>query len=274
MERSNLSRAFWPGEPDVGVRFAGALSFFRWTLSAVNGEPLGEKTSWTLQNPHQAMDVIFRFGADANPEPNLAIAGDVSALRGKGFHPSTDATKTTIQWTDLNGDGIVQSNEIQGVPGKAATPAQNFDRWALGVDLRLHYKWWFGVTKVYGEVALGENMDRALFIADPVAAGVDFREIGGYVGVVQELGPYALIGFRYDTYNPNSDAFDKRAGAKYVPLNQTVTTYSPMAALVLPDRVKLVLQTDFNRNYFGRDSRGVPTNLKSNTWTLRLQVQL
>jgi hypothetical protein len=274
MERSNLSRAFWPGEPDLGVRIAGALSFFRWTISAVNGEPLGEKTSWTLQNPKEAMDVIFRFGADANPRPNMAVAADISALRGKGFHPGTDATKATVQWTDANGDGIVQTNEVQGVPGKAATPSQNFDRWAVGADLRLHYKWWLGATKVYGELVLGENMDRAMFIADPVAAGIDFRELGGYFGIVQELGPYALVGFRFDTYNPNSDAFDKRAGAKYAPLNQTLTTYSPMAALVLPDRARLVLQADINRNYFGRDATGVPTNLKTNAWTLRLQVQL
>src|ERR1019366_4915134 len=46
MERSQTSLAFWPGEPDLGLRLAGALEFFRWTIAAVNGEPLGEKSAY------------------------------------------------------------------------------------------------------------------------------------------------------------------------------------------------------------------------------------
>jgi hypothetical protein len=144
----------------------------------------------------------------------------------------------------------------------------------VGLDLQAHYRSRLGVTKVYGELAIAENMDRGLFVADPVlAGGLDFRELGGYVGVVQELGPYAVVGFRYDTYDPNSDAFDKRGG-KYLPFNQTVTTYAPLAGFILPDRAKLLFEYDVYRNHFGRDASGVPTNLKANFWTVRLQVQL
>lgn len=81
MERSQASRAFYPGEPDLGVRLAGALGFFRWTIAAVNGQPLGESSSFVLQDPLDAKDVIFRFGFDDLPLQDVHVAGGVSALR-------------------------------------------------------------------------------------------------------------------------------------------------------------------------------------------------
>ena len=59
-------------------------------------------------------------------------------------------------------------------------------------------------------------MDRGLFVADPIAAGVDQRELGFYAGVVQEICHYGVVGLRYDMYDPNSDALDKRGAAAAV----------------------------------------------------------
>ncbi len=117
MERSTLSRAFWPGEPDLGLRFAGALAFFRWTIAGLNGHPLGEKSPYALQDPIAAKDVLFRFGFDATPRDDLQIAGGVSSIRGKGFHAGSDATPASSNWVDFNGDGLVQTTEIQPVDG-------------------------------------------------------------------------------------------------------------------------------------------------------------
>src|SRR4051812_29675352 len=39
MERSLASRAFFPSEPDVGLRLSGALGVFNYGVSIVNGEP-------------------------------------------------------------------------------------------------------------------------------------------------------------------------------------------------------------------------------------------
>src|SRR5262249_54310670 len=50
MERSQASRALFPGEPDVGARFSGGLGFARYAVSVTNGEPLDEKTTWSLQD--------------------------------------------------------------------------------------------------------------------------------------------------------------------------------------------------------------------------------
>jgi hypothetical protein len=75
-------------------------------------------------------------------------------------------------------------------------------------------------------------------------------------------------------------------GGTLLPTSQVVRTYSPMIGLMLPGfgtdtgfapasgRARLLFQYDVNRNEFGRDPRGVPTNLASDTWTLRLQGAL
>jgi hypothetical protein len=274
MERSTLSRAFWPGEPDLGIRFAGALGFFRWTIAPINGEPIGEKTPFALQDPNAAKDIVFRFGVDVAPRDDLHIAGGISATRGRGFHAGTDATKATIRWVDLNEDGVVQPFELQAIPAQAATASQNFDRWAAGLDLRLHLRSALGVTKVYGEFVLGANMDRGLFVADPILNGNrDQRELGYYVGITHEFARYGVVGFRYDYYDPNLDASDKRHGS-LIPYSQAIQTYSPLVGVVLPERARLLFQYDLVKDALARDASGVPTDLKNNAWTVRLQVQL
>jgi Phosphate-selective porin O and P len=273
LERSSLSRAFWPGEPDLGFRFAGALGFFRWTIATINGEPLGESTPYSLQDPNAAKDVVVRLGVDVPAREDVQIAGGISAIRGKGFHAGTDATKSSVTWSDINGDGVIEPIELQPIIGRAATPSQSFDRWAVGADLRLNIHSWLGTTKIYGEFVVAENMDRALYPADPVSTGLDQRELGFYAGILQEITPYGVIGFRYDYYDPNSDVLDNRRG-RLLPFSAAVTTYAPLIGVAIPDRARLLVEYDIIKDAFARDPTGVPADLKNNTWTLRLQVQL
>jgi hypothetical protein len=271
MERSVASQAFWPGEPDLGLRIAGALGFFRWTISGLNGNPIG--TTYALQDPISAKDVVFRFGFDTMVSEDFHLAGGVSSLRGTGFYAGTDATGSTLQWTDVNGDGAVQPIEIIGVTGQAATASKVFDRWAVGADLRAHYRSSLGVTTVSGEFVLASNMDRGLFVANPVATGTDQREFGLCVSATQEITPYGVVGLRFDYYDPNFDATDSRGGG-LIPVSEAIKTVSPLVGLVLPERARLLFQYDAIQNALGRTIAGVPTNLKDNVWTLRLQVQL
>ncbi len=273
MERSTMSRAMFPAEPDLGLRLAGAASFFRWTIAAQNGEPLGEASPYVEQNPSGSKDVFFRFGVDTTPLPDLQVAGGMSAIRGQGFHAGTPAASSSLQWHDINQDGVVQQSELVGVAAQNATPSINFDRWALGADLRTSFRWWLGVAKIYGEFYVAQNFDRSLYIADPVATGLDQRELGFYVAGQQEITTWALVGLRYDFYDPNSNAFDKRGG-NLIPFSEAITTISPLAAFVLPDRARLILQYDAIHNAYARSAVGVPTNLKDNILTLRLQVML
>jgi hypothetical protein len=273
MERSVASQAFFPAEPDLGLRLAGALGFFRWTIAGQNGEPLNESSPFVLQDPNSAKDVFFRFGIDTHPTRDLQVAADVSSLRGTGFHPGTTASSAAIQWKDLNEDGVIEPYELVPVPGAAASPSSNFTRWAVGADVRASYQSWLGVTKLYGEFTLGANMDRGLYIADPIVTGVDQGELGYYVGVVQDLTKWGVVGLRYDYYDPNFNAVDSRGG-KLLPFSEGITTWSPMAGLVLRDRARLLMQYDVIRNAYARTAVGVPTSLADNVFTLRLQVEL
>ena len=276
MERTTSSQAFFPTEPDLGIRFAGALGFFRWTIAVVNGNPMG--TTYALQDPIKAKDVVFRFGVDTHPLRDLQIAADVSSVRGFGFHPGTSATSATIQWKDQNEDGIIEPFELIPVPGATATPSSNFQHWGVGVGARAHYRSPIGVTKIYGELTLASNLDRGLYVADPTLSGVDQRELGAYVGVVQEISEWTTVGLRWDYYNPNLDASDSRLG-RLLPYSEAITTWSPMFSLVLPDRhlpdrARLVFQYDAIRNAYARSNLGVPTSLQDNIFTMRLQVRL
>ncbi|MDB5219863.1 MAG: phosphate-selective porin [Myxococcaceae bacterium] len=278
MERSASSQAFFPSEPDLGLRFHGALSFVRWDIAAMNGEPLENRNGYPGLSPRSAKDVVFRVGIDTKPTNALGISGHVSGLRGKGFHPGTDATKGNVQWKDANEDGAIQAVELSGVPATAATPSQLFERWAVGADLQVKLRTPIGQSMLYGEVTIAKNMDRGLFLADPVLTGTDSRELGYYVGIVQEITRWGIVGFRFDHYDPYADFFDKRGG-KLIPTSQAIDTFSPIVGFVLPDpngtdRARLLLQYDVIRDKLARDARGLPTDLDNNALTLRLQVSL
>jgi hypothetical protein len=271
MERSTASQALWPGEPDLGLRVAGAVGFFRWTIAGLNGNPLG--TTYAAQDPLSKKDVLFRVGFDTLVHDDLHLAGDVSAVRGTGFHPGSPATSPVLQFTDVNGSGNVQPTDYSITEAKASTPSLPFDRWAVGADVRAEYRSPLGVTTVYGEFVLAANMDRGLFVADPIAnGGTDVRELGFYVAVTQEISRYGVVGFRYDYYNPNLDSTDGRGGG-LIPYSEAIRTASPLFGLVLPDHARLLFQYDIVQNALGRTPAGVPTALADNVATIRLQVQ-
>jgi hypothetical protein len=274
MERSQGSLALFPGETDLGVRLAGGLGFFRYSVAILNGEPLDDRPGGRGgRDPNGGKDIVARLGADARPTPSTRIAGGVSVLRGEGFHQGTDATKNTVQWRDSNENSLVDPGEITASPGAAATPSESFPRWAFGVDLRLRARSSLGWSSLYGEVTLASNLDRGLFVADPITTSVDVRELSYYAAFVQEITPYGLAGVRFDTYDPNADFFDKRQG-KLVPTSQAIHTFSPLVGLALPGHARLIFQYDLIRDLLAKDARGVPVDLKNDRWTLRLQVSL
>jgi hypothetical protein len=274
MEPTTASNAFFPGQADLGVRFAGALGFFRWTIAAMNGEPIGEASPYVAQDPNSGKDVVARFGFDSQPLPRLQLAGGVSVLGGEGFSPGSVATGSSVQWNDPQLGAITKFSDLTGVPPQSATPSQNFNRWAVGADFRTSFKWALGVTKLYGEFVLAQNLDRGTqYAANPVLTGQDQRELGFYVAALQDVTRWGVVGLRYDYYDPNSNAFDHRVGM-LIPSSEAIKTLSPIVGLVLPDRARLLLQYDIIQNALARNSVGVPTSLADNVLTLRLQVQL
>jgi hypothetical protein len=173
----------------------------------------------------------------------------------------------------LNENGVVDNGEVSALPATAATPSVNFDRWAAALDLRLALTTGFGVTRLYGEVTFASNLDRGLYVADPVASGIDKRELAYYVAAIQDVTKWGFVGFRFDGYNPDADFLDQRAGV-LVPTNATITTLSPLVGLTWEDVLRLTFQYDHTIDNLGRDTSGVPTDLKNDAWTVRLQGAL
>jgi hypothetical protein len=273
MERSFGSREFFPAEPDLGVRLAGQAAWFRYSVAVVNGQPLGDRTGFVLQDPNSHKDVLGRVGVVVDVPSSVRIIGGVSVLNGRGYHPGADATKNTIVWRDQNEDGSFNPGEFQAVPGKAAVPAQNFDRWALGADLGFEIESMLGSSKLYAELSAGSNMDRNVFVADPITASFDQREFGYYIALIHEFKQGPIAGFRFDSYDPNSDFLNRKAG-KLVPTSETVTTYAPLVGFQVPHRARLVAEYDVIRDAMAINSVGVPTDKKNNIFTVRLQGEL
>ncbi len=274
LERTTASRAFFPGDPDFGATISGAVGFFRYALAAFNGTPVPDSEPNALGfDPTSAKDVMARFGAETQPAKEVGVSGGVSFVSGTGFHAGTRATKATVQWQDTNQNGVLDPGEVIGVPGQAATESKTFSRWAVGADLQVRLRTPIGRALVYGEVYVGSNYDRGLFIADPVSSGISLREVGWYAAYVQEVTAYGLVGLRVDSYDPNGDATTQRAGT-LLPLDQTITTWSPMFGLVLPNRARLVFEYDHILNHAAIDPRGVPVPLPEDQWALRLQVEM
>jgi len=270
IDRSTAERALFPGEYDLGARLMGGWLFLRYALAVQNGNPIGDR-AFPGRDPNAAKDISFRVGADVPTPSGFFVAGGVSGLWGKGFHAGSPATKATVQWNDVNGNGVSDPGEVMVIPGAAAIASQNFTRFAFGGDLRIGLSIpKLGATVLYGEVVLAKNLDRAILPADPVAFGRDYRERGVYVGFTQELGPSGMIGVRYDFYNPDADSTNQVMGAQ-IPTALSYQTLAVAAALRGPSG-RLIAEFDLNRNHNGRDMQGNPANLADNAFIVRGEV--
>jgi hypothetical protein len=271
MERTSGSLAIFPTEADLALKVSGALGFLRYAVALANGEPLNN--NGLPRDPNAAKDLLGRVGVDVKPLPVLSVWGGASFANGTGFHPGSDAGKSSVAWRDLNEDGLQTPDEVFGVPNSVATPSKNFDRWALGLDVGATLQTKFGESKLYAEGFVATNYDRGLFVSDPVTTGIDVRQAGGYVAVLQEVTKYGIAGFRASFYDPNSDLLETRQG-EVLPLSQTIVTLSPVLGLVLKGRARLLFQYDFVFDNLARDARGVPTDAENDAFTARLQVEL
>jgi len=271
LERSTVEHGLFPGEYDAGIRLQGGWRFLRYVVAMMDGEPIGERT-FPLRDPNSAKDFVGRVGIDTPIASRVWVAGGFSGLSGTGFHTGTAATKATVVWNDANGNGTVQSGEITVVPGSAAVASQNFSRFGYGADLRLGVNVpSLGATVLWSELYWAKNLDRGVLPADPVAFGRDYRELGLYVAVTQELGQHAQVGVRYDFYNPDADSANTVMGATR-PTAFAYQTLSFVAALQAPAG-RLIAEYDINRNHNGRDLEGNPTNLANNAFTIRGEVK-
>jgi hypothetical protein len=270
LERSTAERALFPGEYDVGARLQGGWRFVRYAIAVQNGNPLGER-AFPGRDPNSAKDVSGRLGVDTAITDQVSVAAGVSGLSGTGFHRGTPATKPTLQWSDRNENGAFDTGELVTSPGLAATSSANFGHFGFGADLRLNVTVpGIGTSTVYGEVYWAKNLDRAILPADPLGSiGRDYRELGGYAAVMQDIGDHGTVGVRYDFYNPDLDSADPTK--PLVPTSFSYGTLAGVAALRGPGG-RLIVEYDHNSNHLGRDAAGQPTTLKDDAVLLRGEV--
>lgn len=272
MERSFGSLAFQRGEPDLGVRVSGGVGAFRYAVAVVNGYPLDDRSGGSSLVLTQAKDLVGRVGMENLDGERFRYRVGASFYAGHGLHPGTAPTKPTLLWRDLNEDGLVQTVEITGVAGRAGSPSVGFRRWAMNVDVGFDVHSPLGWTQVYGEVTLASNYDRSYQPADPVAQGYDLRELAWYVALVQDVLDYGVVGFRFDSYDPDSNLLESRRGLP-VAYDATVRTFSPMIGAQIPGRGRIVLQYDHVRDHLGRSAAGFPIDLRNDQFLARMQME-
>ncbi len=280
MERSLGSLAFFRGPLDLGLRARGALGPFRYDLAVMGGTPLDDRAGQGFAvDPTSAPDLVGRLGVESDPRDAVELAAGVSFLVGTGFHAGQDATKGRLEWRDLNESGTLDTGETVAIPGRAATPSLTFERWAVGIDARAGIRTPLGWTRLFVEATLASNLDRSMFVADPIETGHDVRELSAYAALVQDVLEWGLAGIRYDYYDPNSDLVDQRRGLS-VPADATIHTVSPLVGVRLPEALvpgfagRLVFQYDAIFDSLGRDSLGVPADLRNDQFTIRVQGEI
>lgn len=271
LEPTYTARALFPGNYDGGVRARASWRALELTVAFTNGAPSGD-AQFRGRDPSQTWDLVGRAGAAGELTYGVTLGGGLSVLTGQGLHPGTPATKDELRWLDQNEDGIVQDTEIVVAPGAPATPSERFDHAAVGADLT--FGWCFcvlGKGRLTLEGVLATNLDRGVEYADPVVADRDFRELGWYAQVVQEVTRHAQVAARWEEYRPDRDAFEVR-GENVVP---TDPRYRVITAAVEghTERARLILQYEHEDNPRGRGLDGAPTTRAADRVTLRAQVR-
>ncbi len=272
LERSTVANALFPQSFDLGLRVLGGFRFVRYALGLMNGDPIGERT-FPGRDPNASKDLVFRIGGATAVTDDIHVEAGFSGLSGRGFHPGQPATKDVIQWQDANADGIVDNpTELQIIPGSPSQPSSSFKRFAVGADARATFRLpVLGDLQLRAEIFRASNLDRGLFVSDPAVANRDLRQLGWYVGAAQEITRWALVGVRYDTYDPDADAREQEPFA-VIPRDRSMSTWS-FSAAARTGVARLVGQYDHRTNALGRDASGRPTTLADDSFTLRAEVR-
>ncbi len=274
-ERAHFTYAFVPGRFDLGAALSGHLWAIDWIVAVQNGEPL-DSGPYAYVDPNKGKDVAARVTLSGALAGGLEAAAGTSVITGRGFSAGTGPTKDSFEWQDLNEDGRVLLSELVPLPASAGRPSDSFDRWGLGGDLHVSGELpTLGTLRVYGEVAVGVNLDRAVAPADPVLLGRDQRSLGWLVALTQDLTRHATVGVRYDQYDPNRDALELYDGITVVTRRRFQTVTAGVAAnhwMTEDAWARFLVEYAHEKNSLGRDARGRPAPIDNDTLRLRVQV--
>ncbi len=272
-EAPTFVRALYPGEYDVGLALHGGWRFLRYVVAAMNGDPIGEARVGA-RDVTASKDLLGRVGIDVAPLDGVRLEVGTSALIGEGLSPGTPTTKDELVWRDVNENGLVELTELQVIAGAAATAPANYARFALGADLRLTVEVpVLGQAVLFGEVVWAGNLDRGVYVADPVVTGRDLRELGWAVGAYTDLGRWARLGVRFDRYDPDADSADAQGGVR-VPYDATLSTLAVVAQWRPIEAGYLAVSFEHNDNTRGRAADGTPARFPDDALIFRAAIEL
>jgi len=189
-ERSFMIRTYFPGERDRGARLNFRYGVLRLQTAIINGDVFPAVSTFdidsaTVKDPIAGpidqstyKDVLGRVGADLG----FIVFG------GSGYWGHTIATKVATATTPVN--------------------YTRYSRFRVGGDVQAYVD----VPSLGGLVLRGEiiyqkekNLDYAGVAADPCK---DFKSLGWYATVVQNIGDHLGVVFRVDQFNRNMGVKD------------------------------------------------------------------
>lgn len=190
-ERSLVIRTLFPGERDRGVRLTARYEWLRFAAALVNGNvPNGT----TDRNGFK--DLVGRVGGDFG-----WIVGGLSGYFGRRLDGKA-ATPLTTVWTDKNGDKMLTPDEVTTTPAAMAS-YQSYGLLRLGADVQSYVDVpGLGGLAVKGELIYGKDSNRA-YGTTPANACLDRTQLGWIITAIQNLGDYAGIVARVDSFDPN-----------------------------------------------------------------------
>ena len=269
--RATVPHAFFPGQSDTGFRAGVAFACSATRLPSSTVIPSTSRAGEDALRSSRAMRWVDSASTPLGDKVRLFGGG--SLLKGRGISPGSPATKDSITVRDVN-ESVSSAQSVTLVPGRSATASQTFERWGVGADLEVSaqvldvWRLW-----VRGEFMFGSNLDRGLFISDPVAQGFDGRGYGAVGSIESLLWQVGLLGFRYDFYEPNPDA-TSRVGGDIVKVPRSISTSSVLAGLQLPGTTTRIRGVRLHQDHLALSTSGQPADLKNNRFLLRLQVSL
>ena len=179
---------------------------------------------------------MARFGAEAQPSEDLGVARRGVVRAGH-----------RLPRRDRRDEGLVsvarherkrrrrRRGDRRRCPGSAATPSENFSRWALGVDLAAsRARRPSGAACSTARRTSGATTTAASSSPIPWRPASICARSAGTSPTSRRSRRYGLVGLARRRLQPERRRHHAARRATLLPLDQTITTWSPLVGLVLP----------------------------------------
>jgi hypothetical protein len=234
-ERTNVIRAFFPGERDRGAKILGKVKFVNFQVGAFDGNGTDNKGFLGLDNDRNK-DAVGRLGIDLG-----WIAAGASGWWGETFKPG-----------DFSG----------------ATPVygKTYDRTRVGGDIQLYLDLLpIGGTALKGEYVAGRTYAKS---------GVEQFDVpasGWWAVLVQNLGVSNAIAIRYDRWDPlnGTDAKEDSKDPKKPASSNVVETWGVALIHYWDDVLKISAVYELPMT----ETTGEAKDPEDNIFTLQMQAK-